>query len=67
MDDLSKPLTLKCGLALPNRLVKAAMAELMADSNGLPNDQFCRAYSQWAQGGWGMLLTGSSYPKSHFV
>ena len=60
MAELSEPLTLKCGLTLPNRLVKAAMAEQMAKSNGLPNEKLFRAYSQWAEGGWGMLLTGMS-------
>ncbi|KAI0543235.1 NADH:flavin oxidoreductase/NADH oxidase [Xylaria digitata] len=43
---LSQPLTLKCGLTLPNRLVKAAMAECMADGYGIPS-------------GWGMLITGN--------
>lgn len=58
MEELSKPLTLKCGLTLPNRLVKAAMAEQMADGRNLPQDRFHRAYSKWADGGWGMIQTG---------
>jgi 2,4-dienoyl-CoA reductase-like NADH-dependent reductase (Old Yellow Enzyme family) len=60
MEDLLKPLKLRCGLTVPNRLVKAAMAEQMAGSDGLPHERFYRAYSQWAHGGWGMLLTGES-------
>lgn len=59
MEDVSKPLTLKCGLTLPNRLVKAALAENMADSRNLPHAQFYRAYSKWADGGWGMIFTGT--------
>ena len=59
MAELSEPLTLRCGLTLPNRLVKAAMAERMADCRGLPHEKVYRAYSKWAEGGWGMILTGN--------
>lgn len=61
MEYIRKPLTLKCGLTLSNRLVKAAMAEQMADCNGLPHERFYHAYSQWADGGWGMILTGGFF------
>ncbi|KAF7555154.1 hypothetical protein G7Z17_g2389 [Cylindrodendrum hubeiense] len=57
---LAQPLPLPCGLTLPNRLVKAALAEQMADSKQLPTSaQFDRAYGAWADGGWGMILTGN--------
>ncbi|TEA16324.1 NADH-dependent flavin oxidoreductase nadA [Colletotrichum sidae] len=56
---IAKPLTLKCGLTLPNRLAKAAMAENWADKDALPTDEFNVAYSQWAEGGWGLLMTGN--------
>ncbi|SPJ74457.1 related to NADH oxidase [Fusarium torulosum] len=57
---LSKPLQLPCGLTLPNRLVKAALAEEMADRQNLPTTaQMHRAYGAWADGGWGMILTGN--------
>ncbi|KAM0227586.1 hypothetical protein ACHAP5_012146 [Fusarium lateritium] len=57
---LSKPLQLPCGLTLPNRLVKAALAEEMADRQNLPTTaQLQRAYGAWAEGGWGMMLTGN--------
>lgn len=55
---LSKPLTLPSGLVLPNRLTKAAMAEAMAE-NGLPSPAMQKAYGAWADGGWGMVLTGN--------
>lgn len=55
---LSKPLTLPSGLVLPNRLTKAAMAEGMAE-NGLPTAAMHKVYSAWADGGWGMVLTGN--------
>lgn len=57
---LSKPLQLPCGLTLPNRLVKAALAEEMADPQNLPTTaQMERTYNAWAEGGWGMVLTGN--------
>ncbi|KAH8194281.1 hypothetical protein TruAng_011554 [Truncatella angustata] len=36
---IAQPLTLSCGLTLPNRLANAAMAEQMADKQGLPNNK----------------------------
>ncbi|OBS29464.1 hypothetical protein FPOA_03401 [Fusarium poae] len=57
---LSQPLQLKCGLTLPNRLIKAALAEEMADSQNLPTTaQMERTYGAWAEGGWGMVMTGN--------
>lgn len=60
MSDLqiSRPLTLRCGLTLPNRLVKAAMAEKMAPKSSLPTEKMETTYSKWSDGGWGMLITG---------
>jgi 2,4-dienoyl-CoA reductase-like NADH-dependent reductase (Old Yellow Enzyme family) len=55
---IAQPLTLKCGLTLKNRLVKAAMAELMADKNGLPAEASDKIYAAWGRGEWGMVLTG---------
>ncbi|KAH8668553.1 NADPH dehydrogenase [Xylariales sp. PMI_506] len=57
--NIASPLTLKCGLTLPNRLVKAAMAECMAGKDWLPDENFQRVYAEWAKGGWGMVLTGN--------
>ncbi|KAL3608694.1 hypothetical protein FPOAC2_03701 [Fusarium poae] len=57
---LSQPLQLKCGLTLPNRLIKAALAEEMADGQNLPTTaQMERTYGAWAEGGWGMVMTGN--------
>ncbi|RAH68743.1 NADH:flavin oxidoreductase/NADH oxidase family protein [Aspergillus aculeatinus CBS 121060] len=56
---LAQPLTLPCGLQLPNRLVKAAMAEKLADGDGLPTPTLERAYEKWGGGGWGLILTGN--------
>ncbi|RYP79595.1 hypothetical protein DL770_006596 [Monosporascus sp. CRB-9-2] len=60
--NLSKPILLKCGLVLPNRLVKAAMAECLGNANEdhLPGSQKCLAiYQEWARGGWGLIITGN--------
>ncbi|CRG86494.1 12-oxophytodienoate reductase 3 [Talaromyces islandicus] len=55
---LAKPITLRCGLMLPNRLVKTAIAESIAPRNMLIDEGFHRVYGPWAEGGWGMVLTG---------
>ncbi|KAH8820114.1 NADH:flavin oxidoreductase/NADH oxidase-like protein [Xylogone sp. PMI_703] len=55
---LSEPLQLPSGLELPNRLVKAAMAELFAP-NRYPEEALIKTYGAWADGGWGMILTGN--------
>ncbi|OMP81690.1 NADH oxidase [Diplodia seriata] len=58
---ISKPLTLNCGLVLPNRLVKVPMSEQMASkaNDYLPDEAFSAVYRTWADGGWGMILTGA--------
>ncbi len=56
--NIAKPITLRCGLTLPNRLVKAAMAEEMAHGDLLPNKEIGKLYGRWAEGGWGLVLTG---------
>ncbi|KAJ0139673.1 NADH oxidase, partial [Colletotrichum tanaceti] len=56
---IAKPLTLKCGLTLPNRLAKAAMAENWADNEGLPSEAMHAPYAEWADGGWGLVMTGN--------
>ncbi|PNS21083.1 NADH oxidase [Sphaceloma murrayae] len=56
---ISKPLILPCGLTLPNRLAKAAMAEQLAEGDHLPNDALKTVYSNWADGDWGLVMTGN--------
>ncbi|KAK3359454.1 NADH:flavin oxidoreductase/NADH oxidase [Lasiosphaeria hispida] len=56
---IAQPITLKSGLTLPNRLVKAAMAEELAGSDLLPNETLSTLYSRWSEGGWGLVLTGN--------
>ncbi|OBT41103.1 hypothetical protein VE00_09321 [Pseudogymnoascus sp. WSF 3629] len=55
---LSQEITLPCGLRLPNRLSKAAMAEALAPSH-IPNEGHLKAYEEWSEGDWGMVMTGN--------
>ncbi|KGB77577.2 NADH:flavin oxidoreductase/NADH oxidase [Cryptococcus deuterogattii R265] len=56
---VTDPLTLPNGIRLPNRLVKAAMAEGIGLGGGPPQPNHLRLYEQWAQGGWGMIISGN--------
>ena len=57
---LARPLQLRSGPALPNRLVKAAMSEVLGDpATGAPTDRLVRLYERWGRSGAGMLLTGN--------
>ncbi|KAK6063040.1 NADH:flavin oxidoreductase/NADH oxidase [Seiridium cupressi] len=64
---IAQPLTLPNGLTLPNRLVNAAMAESLADKQGLPSKQTYAPYRAWAKGGWGMVLTGNVQVDSRYL
>ena len=57
--EIASPLTLPCGLVIPNRLAKAAMTEQWTDKNKLPHAKLIEAYGAWADGDWGMVLTGN--------
>ena len=56
---LSSPLTLPCGVTVPNRICKAAMTEGLATPQGLPSPQLNRLYGLWSDGGAGILLSGN--------
>ena len=56
---LAQPLTLPCGLVLPNRIMKAAMGEGLADARTSDvTPALVRLYERWADGGAGTLVTG---------
>ena len=59
MASLTDPLDLPCGLRLPNRLAKAALSEALADSDNSPDDRLVTLYRRWAEGGYGLLITGN--------
>lgn len=48
-------------LKLPNRLIRSATAESMADENGHPRLQLAAMYSRLAAGGVGLIITGHMY------
>ena len=53
---LGSPLLLHCTQSLPNRMVKAALSEGMADpATNLPTEQLERLYARWSRGGVGMF------------
>jgi 2,4-dienoyl-CoA reductase-like NADH-dependent reductase (Old Yellow Enzyme family) len=57
---LTDPLTLPCGLTLPNRLGRAAMTESLADRRNAPGPRHERLYRTTAAGGAGLVLTGNA-------
>lgn len=57
---LARALPLRAGAALPNRLVKAAMSEVLGDPlTGAPTDDLVRLYERWGRSGAGLLITGN--------
>jgi 2,4-dienoyl-CoA reductase-like NADH-dependent reductase (Old Yellow Enzyme family) len=48
-------------LDLPNRLVRSATAEHMADDNGRPRPQLKGLYQELSGGGVGLIITGHMY------
>ncbi|KAK4047695.1 hypothetical protein OIV83_005203 [Microbotryomycetes sp. JL201] len=64
---LSRPLTLPCGLELPNRLVKAAMEEILGTTEHDPSKRHFRLYSEWSKGKWGLVITGNVMVASKYI
>ena len=56
---LTDPLTLPCGATLPNRLLKSAMTEGLADEQDHATGRLARVYERWSEGGTGTLITGN--------
>jgi 2,4-dienoyl-CoA reductase-like NADH-dependent reductase (Old Yellow Enzyme family) len=56
---LAQPLRLPSGAVLPNRIVKAAMSEGMADAQGHATPRLAALYGRWAGSGAGLLLSGN--------
>ncbi len=48
-------------LTLPNRLVRSATAERMADAEGRPRPQLVQLYRALARGGVGLIIAGHMY------
>lgn len=56
---LDTPLTLPCGLTVPNRIAKAGMSEQLSDRHGAPTPELQQLYAAWARGGAGLFITGN--------
>lgn len=56
---LSDQLALPCGQVLRNRIMKAALSESLATSAGVPDVKLNNLYMRWAQGGYGLVVTGN--------
>ncbi|BBX48683.1 NADH:flavin oxidoreductase/NADH oxidase family protein [Mycobacterium cookii] len=59
MTSLHEPLTLPCGQVLPNRIMKAALSEALADKTNAPDERLERLYTSWSEGGYGLVITGN--------
>jgi len=58
-DLLARPLTLRCGAVLPNRLAKSAMSEALGTIDNRATRSLVRLYERWARGGVGLCITGN--------
>lgn len=47
------------GQILPNRIMKSALSEALADKRNSPDERLRRLYATWGQGGYGLLITGN--------
>jgi len=56
---LAQPLTLPCGVSLPNRFGKSAMSETLGTLDNRPTEELARLYGRWADGGTGLVITGN--------
>ncbi len=56
---LGAPLALRSGQTLPNRLMKSALSEGLAEPDGAPGVRLETLYRRWSTGGYGLLVTGN--------
>lgn len=67
MPSLNEPLKLPCGVTLPNRLLKSAMTEGLANLNDQATPRLSALYARWAEGGTGTLVTGNVMVDRRFL
>ena len=58
-DTLYTAYILPNGAIIPNRLVKAAMEENLANGAQQPDSALFSLYQSWAKGGIGLMITGN--------
>ena len=59
MNPLHEPLMLPNGQVLPNRIMKAALSEALADRKNAPDHRLVQLYRTWSEGGYGLIITGN--------
>ena len=57
---INKSLKLSNGMTIPNRIVKSAMSEALADRFNNPTEGLISLYERWGKGGAGLLITGNT-------
>lgn len=58
-ETLGAAYTMPCGATVRNRFLKSAMSEVLARTDGLPNDRHKKLYSAFAEGGIGVSVSGN--------
>src|SRR5688572_20075057 len=56
---LAQALALPCGARIPNRILKSAMTEGLADPHDHATARLATLYERWSRGGAGLLITGN--------
>ncbi|MEV6099384.1 nitroreductase family deazaflavin-dependent oxidoreductase [Nocardia sp. NPDC051981] len=56
---LHDPLPLASGQVLPNRIMKSALSEGLANGDNAPDARLERLYGHWSRGGYGLIVTGN--------
>ncbi|MGW5574252.1 NADH:flavin oxidoreductase/NADH oxidase family protein [Nocardia thailandica] len=56
---LSDRVELPGGGVLANRLMKSALSEALGDARNRPTDRLVRLFERWADGGYGLVVTGN--------
>ncbi len=59
MTSLHGHLTLPNGQVLPNRIMKSALSEALADKRNAPDHRLEQLYRTWSRGGYGLIITGN--------
>ncbi|MDT0634470.1 NADH:flavin oxidoreductase/NADH oxidase family protein [Spectribacter hydrogenoxidans] len=67
MTRITDPITLPCGIELPNRLAKAAMTEGLADPQNRATDRHLNLYNYWAASHVGLSLSGNIHVDRRYL